>query len=317
MTSTAHSTRDATWGSVTGGQRAMEELAPEAARAFAALEQAAWHTGAADLLGKAALVCSANLGLPTHVPPALTRPGGTGSVEESPAEAVALEFADQFSVDVASTSEAMQARLGAALGALTGPYVQGLYVVDFFPRTRAVLDALFGPSDPADLPPLSASGPDGEDLWDAAMHFLRVVALLDGLDPLTAELVRLRGASQHQCRLCKSVRNRSALEAGGNDELYAAVDRTEMTGLSDAQRAAVALADAMIWTPGHLPVTVIDEIRRQFSPAGAVTLVLWITRNSSNKIAVALAADTPHVTDGVEIYDLDETGEPVYGLSST
>jgi hypothetical protein len=44
-------------------------------------------------------------------------------------------------------------------------------------------------------------------------------------------------------------------------------------------------------------------------------MVLWITRNASNKIAVGLAADTPHVNEGVEIYDLDPTGEPVYGLS--
>ena len=38
-------------------------------------------------------------------------------------------------------------------------------------------------------------------------------------------------------------------------------------------------------------------------------------RNAANKIAVALQADAPHVSDGVEIYDIDERGEAVYGLS--
>jgi alkylhydroperoxidase family enzyme len=146
------------------------------------------------------------------------------------------------------------------------------------------------------------------------MEFLRRVALLGDLDPLDAELVRLRGASQHQCRLCKSLRNRTAIEAGGNDDLFAAVD-ADRALLSNAQRSALALADAMIWTPGRLDPQVIEGIRQDFSPAGAVALVLWVTRNASNKIAVALAADAAHVSEGVEIYDLDARGEPVYGLT--
>jgi hypothetical protein len=243
MTQTANEANGTTWGDLSGGQRALHVLAPDAERALLALEVAAWSTPVVDLLSKAAAICSANLGLTSRIPADLPAHGRLSSS----AEAVALEFAEQFNVDVASISDASRSRLVTELGSLAGPYVQGLYVVDFFPRTRAVLDALFGPSDPSDLPVLSPNGEDAEDLWDAAMHFLRVVALLDGLDPLTAELVRLRGASQHQCRLCKSVRNRSAIAAGGTDELFAAVDDPQSGALSASQRAAVNLAPA----PSH------------------------------------------------------------------
>ena len=52
-----------------------------------------------------------------------------------------------------------------------------------------------------------------------------------------------------------------------------------------------------------------------FSEAQQVELVLDITRNAINKVAVALAADAPHVEHGIEIYDVDDTGNLVYGLS--
>ena len=68
------------------------------------------------------------------------------------------------------------------------------------------------------------------------MEFIRVVPLL-GLDPVTCELVRLRGARQHQCRLCKSLRNRSAIVAGADDDMFAAVDSYETSSLGPRHRA--------------------------------------------------------------------------------
>ena len=47
------------------------------------------------------------------------------------------------------------------------------------------------------------------------------------LDPVTSELVRLRGAAQHNCRLCKSLREGTALDAGGSETLYDEIDRFE------------------------------------------------------------------------------------------
>jgi alkylhydroperoxidase family enzyme len=146
------------------------------------------------------------------------------------------------------------------------------------------------------------------------MEFIRVVSLL-GLDPVTSELVRLRGARQHQCRLCKSLRNRSAIVAGADDDMFAAVDSYETSSLSARHQAALALTDAIIWTPAHIDASVIEAVRDHFTPAEAVALVLWVARNATNKIPVALAADEANITEGVEIYDIDETGELVYGLT--
>jgi len=42
-----------------------------------------------------------------------------------------------------------------------------------------------------------------------------------------------------------------------------------------------------------------------------VELVLDVTRNAANKIAVALGGDAPVVEDGFEWFDLDASGEVV------
>ena len=44
-------------------------------------------------------------------------------------------------------------------------------------------------------------------------------------------------------------------------------------------------------------------------------LVLDVTRNALNKIAVALGADAAHVDEGIEIYDITADGGLVYGLT--
>jgi hypothetical protein len=71
----------------------------------------------------------------------------------------------------------------------------------------------------------------------------------------------------------------------------------------------------MIWTPGNIAATAIEAVRRTATPAQRVELVLDITRNALNKVAVALAADGPHIEDGVEIFDIDALGNLVYGVS--
>ena len=91
-------------------------------------------------------------------------------------------------------------------------------------------------------------------LWDALVSFARAVPRLDALDPVTTELIRLRGARQHRCRLCQSLRSRPALLAGADDATFAAVDHFDTSDLPPDQRAAIAFTDAMIWTPGdHRP----------------------------------------------------------------
>jgi len=141
------------------------------------------------------------------------------------------------------------------------------------------------------------------------------VPALDTLDPVTSELIRLRGARQHDCRLCQSLRSRSALRAGATDATFDAVDHHAHSDLSPLQQAALAFTDAMIWTPGHLDPPVVDRLRAEADAAQQVEVVLDLTRNALNKVAVALGADAAHVEDGVEIYDVGPDGELQYGLN--
>jgi AhpD family alkylhydroperoxidase len=144
---------------------------------------------------------------------------------------------------------------------------------------------------------------------------IRCVPQLTALDPVTSELVRLRGARQHQCRICQSIRSRPALLAGADDDVFASVDAYESSDLPAAQRAALAFTDGMIWTPGRIESATYDAVAEHFTPEVRAELILDITRNALNKVAVAMKADDPHVTEGYEIYDIEPNGDLVYGLS--
>ena len=132
-------------------------------------------------------------------------------------------------------------------------------------------------------------------------QFLPAVGAMRALDPVTSELVRLRGAAQHNCRLCKSVRESRALDAGGSETLYADIEQFEESKLlDDRAKAALRYADALIWTPAHLDADVVAEVRSRFSEVEAVELTFDIMRNASNKIAVSLGGDAPRVESGTE-----------------
>jgi AhpD family alkylhydroperoxidase len=228
---------------------------------------------------------------------------------ETPQLPLITAFAEQFAVDVTVIDDLMRAELAEAAGDRMFAVVLAVYLGDWVPRVRHALDALFAPADWPPVPPA-----DG-DRWAAVDEFQRVVARLDALDPVTTELIRLRGARQHQCRLCQSLRSRSALVAGADDATFAAVDAFADSDLNEVQKAALALTDALIWQPAHLPDQALAGVRAHLTPAQAVELVLDVMRNAGNKIAVALAADAPHVSAGVEIYDINPDGTLTYGLS--
>ena len=116
------------------------------------------------------------------------------------------------------------------------------------------------------------------------------------LDPVTSELVRLRGAAQHNCRLCKSLRESTALDAGGSETLYGDIEHFQDSMLFDGRaKAALRYADGLIWTPAHLDVDDAAEVRSGYSDDEAVELTFDVMRNASNKVAVSLGADAPRV----------------------
>jgi alkylhydroperoxidase family enzyme len=233
---------------------------------------------------------------------------------ESDAEAVIAEFAEQFSTDVSAITGEQRSRLWKQLGDKTFSVVVQMYIADFVPRVRAGLEAL-------GVGEQYLRWTQGPISWDHATDpsdlvfndFLPAVARMRALDPVTSELVRLRGAAQHNCRLCKSLREGTALDAGGSETLYGDIERYETSMLLDERaKAALRYADALIWTPAHLVADVAAEVRARFSQAEAVELTFDVMRNASNKVAVSLGADTARVEHGTERYLLDGDGQTVF-----
>lgn len=205
-----------------------------------------------------------------------------------------VAFAEQFGADVSVIDDAMRTAFLEAAGRDAFTVVQAIYVDDFWPRVSALLGE----------PPEGEAG----ELWPALEEFMREVARLDALDPVTTELVRLRGARQHDCRVCKSRRSVAALEGGADEATFDAIDRYADSDLPDRAKAALALTDAIIWTPYDVPGDVLEAARAHLTEDELAEVVLDVARNAANKIAVALGADAATVTDGVELFTTDEDG---------
>ncbi len=247
--------------------------------------------------------CATTLSLP----PLPTELDVDGPADE--AESVAVDFAEQFSVDVSSVGEELRTRFTSTLGRAAFPAVVLTYIADFLPRVRAGLEALALP-----VPwPEAVVWDHDSDLGDVLFNrFQPGVARLREIDPITTEIVRLRGATQHDCRLCKSRREGSALDAGGSESLYGQIEYYETsTELSDRHKAALRYADALIWTPATISAEVAAGVRIHFTEAECYELTADVMRNAGNKIMVAFGADAPKVQDGTERFVIDETGQTV------
>jgi alkylhydroperoxidase family enzyme len=230
---------------------------------------------------------------------------------ESDAESVVADFAEQFSIDVSMVTDAQRAALTMMLGRGAIGAVMQMYVADFLPRVAAGMTAL---GLTVDWVPTDAQWDSGTDASDVVFnHLLPGIARLRSLDPVTTEVVRLRGASAHNCRLCKSLRDSTALDAGGSEGLYDEIERYEDSGLlTDSHRAALRYVDALVWSPARISSEIAGGVRKHFTADQSRELTLDVMRNASNKIAVALKADTPRVEQGTERYHIDTDGQSVY-----
>jgi alkylhydroperoxidase family enzyme len=253
----------------------------------------------------------------------------------SEAEEAAVDFAQQFSRDVKGISDHQRRRLLATLGNAAFGVAVLTYIADFVPRVLAGLEALDlgevvsacsvdgAPAGSVDGAPAGSvdGAPAGSVDWDHTTDpadavfngFLPAVARQTALDPVTAEIVRLRGAGQHHCRLCNSLREATALEAGGSENMYDDISSYEASNrLSDAQKAALRYVDALIWSPAAISPEISAGVRAGFSPDEAMEITFDVMRNASNKIAVAMAADAPRVEQGTERYRILADGHTQY-----
>lgn len=226
-------------------------------------------------------------------------------------EAVLAAFAEQFSTDVTGVGDNQRQCFLNAFGDRAFRVVVAVFIADFVPRVWAGCDAL-GLGKPGVVSEVAWDA-DGDPVEKLLGGFVPAVARLRELDPVTTEVVRLRGAAAHNCRLCKSLRESHALDEGGSEDLYRQIaDFESSEELTKAHKAALRYVDALIWTPSDIGESVVHGIQKHFSEKQAFELTLDVMRNAANKVAVALGADAPRVTDGTERYEVDEAGQTVF-----
>ncbi len=223
----------------------------------------------------------------------------------------ALAMTEQFVIDVTGVLAGPLAASAGALGAEIGPLVQALYVLDVGQRVEVVLGALLGETLTTDSWAWGATGEIPADPMVAIMAMLAAVGRLQTVDPITKELVRLRGARLHECRRCLSVRSVAALNAGADDDLLGADDPSAIGTLSAATISALDLVDATFVGPPTINQELLARLTQSYDTGELVELVSYMMRNACNKIPVAFGVDDAIVEDGFEYQVIDASGETV------
>jgi AhpD family alkylhydroperoxidase len=307
---------------------ALSRLRPGACQLLTALNERVWQAGdpvllelvrvrVAQLIGNPAAArvrCgyAAAAAGPELEAKVAALPGYPGSPLFSTAERDVVEFTEQFVIDVGGTPEDVRA-------VLTGRYgtdgaralVTAIYVVEFTQRLQLIAARLLGDAAPpaaGSFAPVDASvdaSPAG--LLDA---YQAAVVRGSALDPVTTELVRLRCARTHHCRICQTLRLADARAAGVDETMTAKVDRYERSDLPERAKVALRVTDAFITRPDLLSEAAAGQARASFGPAELASLCLDITKWSTQKIKVALG------TDGADRLVTDADGVALFGFDS-
>ncbi|MDW5325217.1 carboxymuconolactone decarboxylase family protein [Plantactinospora sp. KLBMP9567] len=119
-----------------------------------------------------------------------------------------------------------------------------------------------------------------------------------GLPASTLELVHLRASQINGCGPCVDGGARAAKKNGETDErLFAVAAWRETPYFTDAERAALALAEAatrMADRADAVPDEIWDEAAKHFDERELAALVLWIaTTNFFNRINVTTRQPAP------------------------
>ena len=135
------------------------------------------------------------------------------------------------------------------------------------------------------------------------------------LDATTTELVRLRCARQHDCRICQTLRLADAVEAGVGAAMTDKIDSYERSDLDERHKVALRLTDAMIWRPTEVSDDLVRQAHEHFTDAELAELLLDITKWSTQKIHVALGTDSadalPRDAAGMAYLRFDDEGRAV------
>lgn len=170
-------------------------------------------------------------------------------------------------------------------------------------------------TDRAPRVPLGADGRPADrdqDLVALFAAYQDTVVRSRHLDATTTELVRLRCARQHDCRICQTLRLADAVEDGVDDATTAKIDHYERSDLSERHKVALRLVDAMIWRPTEMSEALVQQAHEHFTDAELAELLLDVTKWSTQKIHVTLGTDgaekLPRDAAGVSYLRFDDDG---------
>jgi Carboxymuconolactone decarboxylase family len=298
MTTSKVSKAGEAWGLPAGLWR----LRPEACGLLTALNERVWQVGDWVLLELVRVRVAQLIGNPGAV--ALATSSASLVAEQD-----VVDFAEQFVIDVSGTTEEMREGLTARFGADGArELVTAIYVVEFTQRLQLIAarlldDAFAGvPGGSSAVSDASAAG-----LLNA---YQAAVVRSSALDPVTTELVRLRCARTHNCRICQTLRLADSRAAGVDEDMTAKVDFYERSDLPERAKVALRVTDAFITQPSLLSGVVAGQARAAFGPAELASLCLDITKWSTQKIKVALG------TDGADRLVTDADGVALFGFDS-
>ena len=123
----------------------------------------------------------------------------------------------------------------------------------------------------------------------------------DGVPEVTRQLVHLRASQINGCGVCVDMHAHELKKAGQSDELFAVGAWRETPYFTDAERAALALAEAatrLSDRPDPVPDDVWEEAARHYDEAALAALVVQIALiNFWNRINAAtrqIAGSIPH-----------------------
>ena len=110
-----------------------------------------------------------------------------------------------------------------------------------------------------------------------------------GLDPLLAELIRIRTSQINGCAFCLRMHTRDSLKKGENPDRIAVLPAwAESAYFSETDRAALRLAEAITLVPdGHVSDADYAAAAEVLTP-DQVSAVSWLTivMNAFNRVAI-------------------------------
>jgi len=122
----------------------------------------------------------------------------------------------------------------------------------------------------------------------AAMRSFSQTVASSALDDGLQELVRLRASQINGCAYCIDMHTKDARHRGETEQRLYALSAWRDTGFfTEAERAALALTEAVTNVSAGVPDEVVDEARKHFDEAALAQLVFTIVViNAWNRLAI-------------------------------